>query len=50
MAEKLMACPVCGETAVELFARAYDKEYFTSDKQYSYARCPSCTQGCCKVF
>lgn len=43
MAEELMACPVCGETEVELFAKAYDKEYFTSDKEYSYALCPSCT-------
>ncbi|MFE1441615.1 class I SAM-dependent methyltransferase [Streptomyces sp. NPDC058739] len=43
MAEKLMACPICGETSVELFGKAYDKEYFTSDQEYSYVRCPSCT-------
>ncbi|MFD3440614.1 class I SAM-dependent methyltransferase [Streptomyces sp. NPDC058685] len=43
MAETLMACPICGETAVELFAKAYDKEYFTSDEEYRYALCPSCT-------
>ncbi|WP_406397553.1 class I SAM-dependent methyltransferase [Streptomyces sp. NBC_00879] len=43
MAETLMACPICGETAVELFAKAYDKEYFTSDEEYRYALCPSCS-------
>ncbi len=43
MVDTLMACPVCENGAVELFAKAYDKEYFTSDQQYSYARCPRCT-------
>ncbi|MGR8011834.1 class I SAM-dependent methyltransferase [Streptomyces hypolithicus] len=28
---------------MELFAKAYDKEYFTSDEEYSYALCPSCS-------
>ncbi|MFD7102015.1 class I SAM-dependent methyltransferase [Streptomyces celluloflavus] len=38
----LMACPVCVADRPELFATAQDKEYFTSDQEYRYARCPSC--------
>jgi SAM-dependent methyltransferase len=38
-----MSCPVCGATSPELFARAKDKEYFTSDEEYRYLRCRSCT-------
>jgi SAM-dependent methyltransferase len=38
-----MACPVCENTTVELFATASDKEYFTSTQEYRYARCPRCT-------
>lgn len=43
MAETLMRCPVCDNSEVELFAKAYDKEYFTSEDEYLYARCPECT-------
>lgn len=43
MPENLMPCPVCGECSVKLFAKAYDKEYFTSDEEYTYVLCPSCT-------
>lgn len=42
MGDTLMACPVCRQENVELFARAYDKEYLTSEQEYRYARCPDC--------
>jgi len=41
--EQIMDCPVCGGKNPELFAEAYDKEYFTSDEKYRYARCEQCT-------
>ncbi|MFJ4688932.1 class I SAM-dependent methyltransferase [Streptomyces sp. NPDC091377] len=43
MGDKLMDCPVCGTGDAELFAKAYDKEYFTSSTQYRYARCGACS-------
>lgn len=43
MADTLMACPICGDGEAELFATAYDKEYFTSEQPWRYARCPRCT-------
>ncbi len=38
-----MDCPVCGVSEPELFARAFDKEYLTSPREFRYARCRACT-------
>jgi SAM-dependent methyltransferase len=38
-----MPCPICSNSDVEVFARARDEEYFTSDQLYTYLRCPKCT-------
>ncbi len=43
MVDTLMACPVCRNEEVKLFAYAHDKEYFTSDTRYQYVTCPACT-------
>ena len=43
VADGLMDCPVCGSGAVERFATARDKEYFTTDEEYTYVRCTACT-------